>query len=96
MTYTDSLSLATQRALDWDDLPQDLLPLVIVSEAAQPQRPGFRCLELHTPALTPTPAMSSRFPASILDGLRKVSGDGRGDDSSFLRWRLVMKGVPAG
>ena len=34
MTYTDSLSLATQRALDGDDLPQDLLPLVIVSEAA--------------------------------------------------------------
>ena len=34
MTYTDSLSLATQRALDRDDLPQDLLPLVLVSEAA--------------------------------------------------------------
>lgn len=25
---------ATQRALDWDDLPEDLLPLVIVSEVA--------------------------------------------------------------
>ena len=34
MTYTDSFALATQRALDWDDLPQDLLPLVIVSQAA--------------------------------------------------------------
>lgn len=34
MNYLDSLCLATQRALDWDDLPQELLPLVIVSEAA--------------------------------------------------------------
>lgn len=34
MTYHDSIAVATQRALDWDDLPEDLLPLVIVSEAA--------------------------------------------------------------
>lgn len=25
---------AAQRALDWDDLPEDLLPLVIISEVA--------------------------------------------------------------
>jgi hypothetical protein len=35
MTYLDSIAVATQRALDWSDLPEDLLPLVIVSEAAQ-------------------------------------------------------------
>ena len=35
MTYLDSISTAMQRALDWDDIPEDLLPLVIVSEAAQ-------------------------------------------------------------
>ncbi len=34
MTYLDSISTAMQRALDWDDVPEDLLPLVIVSEAA--------------------------------------------------------------
>lgn len=34
MTYHDSIAIATQRALDWDDLPEALLPLVIVSEAA--------------------------------------------------------------
>lgn len=34
MTYLDSISTAVQRALDWDDIPEDLLPLVIVSEAA--------------------------------------------------------------
>lgn len=34
MTYFDSLSLATQNALDWFDVPQELLPLVITSEAA--------------------------------------------------------------
>ena len=34
MTYLDSISTAMQRALDWDDIPEDLLPLVIVSEAA--------------------------------------------------------------
>ncbi len=34
MTYLDSISTAVQRALDWDDLPEDLLPLVIVSEAS--------------------------------------------------------------
>ena len=35
MTYLDSISVATQRALDWNDLPADLLPLVIMSEAVQ-------------------------------------------------------------
>jgi hypothetical protein len=35
MTYLDSIAVATQRALDLNDLPEDLLPLVIVSEAAQ-------------------------------------------------------------
>ena len=34
MTYLDSISTAVQRALDWSDIPEDLLPLVIVSEAA--------------------------------------------------------------
>lgn len=34
MTYLDSISTAMQRALDWDDLPEDLFPLVIVSEVA--------------------------------------------------------------
>jgi hypothetical protein len=34
MTYLDSISTALQRVLDWDDIPEDLLPLVIVSEAA--------------------------------------------------------------
>lgn len=34
MTYLDSISTAMQRALDWDDLPEDLLPLVIFSEVA--------------------------------------------------------------
>jgi hypothetical protein len=32
MTYFDSITVATQSALDWD-LPQDLLLLVITSEA---------------------------------------------------------------
>lgn len=34
MTYLDSIAAAAQRALDWEDLPQELLPLVIESEAA--------------------------------------------------------------
>ena len=34
MTYLDSISTAMQRALDWDDLPEDLFPLIVVSEAA--------------------------------------------------------------
>jgi hypothetical protein len=34
MTYLDSISTAVQRALDWGDIPEDLLPLVIVSEAS--------------------------------------------------------------
>lgn len=34
MTYLDSISTAVQRALDWDDIPEDLLPLVIVFEAS--------------------------------------------------------------
>jgi hypothetical protein len=35
MNFHDSLTLATQRALDLDDLPQELLPLVISSEAVR-------------------------------------------------------------
>ena len=38
MTYLDSISTAMQRALDWDDIPVDLLPLVIVSEAVHLSR----------------------------------------------------------
>jgi hypothetical protein len=34
MTYLDSIGAAMQRALDWDDIPEDLLPLVIISEVA--------------------------------------------------------------
>jgi hypothetical protein len=34
MTYLDSISTAVQRALDMGDIPEDLLPLMIVSEAA--------------------------------------------------------------
>ncbi len=34
MTYLDSISTAMQRVLDWDDIPEDLLPLMIVSEAS--------------------------------------------------------------
>jgi hypothetical protein len=34
MTYHESISTAMQRALDWDDLPEDLFPLIVVSEAA--------------------------------------------------------------
>lgn len=34
MTYLDSISAAVQRVLDWDDIPEDLLPLMIVSEAS--------------------------------------------------------------
>ena len=34
MTYLDSIGTAMQRALDWDDLPEDLFPLIVVSEAA--------------------------------------------------------------
>ena len=58
MTYTDSLSLATQRALDWDDLPQDLLPLVIVSEAAQLSAldsDALGCTHLHRTQPRPCP-----------------------------------------
>ncbi len=32
--YLDSISTALQHALDWSDLPEDLLPLVIVKEAS--------------------------------------------------------------
>lgn len=28
MTYLDSISTAVQRALDWDDIPEDLLLLI--------------------------------------------------------------------
>ncbi len=34
MTYLDSIGTAVQRALDWEDIPEDLLPLVIVTEAS--------------------------------------------------------------
>ena len=34
MTYFDSITTAVQRVLDWDDIPEDLLPLIIVSEAS--------------------------------------------------------------
>lgn len=34
MTYLDSIGSAMQRVLDWDDIPEDLLPLMIVSEAS--------------------------------------------------------------
>lgn len=34
MNYDDCITIATQRALDWGDLPDELLPLVIASEAA--------------------------------------------------------------
>lgn len=34
MTYLDSITTAVQRVLDWDDIPEDLLPLMIVSEAS--------------------------------------------------------------
>jgi hypothetical protein len=34
MTYLDSITTAVQRVLDWDDTPEDLLPLLIVSEAS--------------------------------------------------------------
>ncbi len=34
MIYDDCIAIATQRALDHDDLPDELLPLVIASEAA--------------------------------------------------------------
>ena len=35
MTYLDSITTAIQRVLDWDDIPEELLPLMIVSEAAK-------------------------------------------------------------
>lgn len=35
MTFYDCITMAAQRALDWSDLPENLLPLVIVSEAEQ-------------------------------------------------------------
>ena len=34
MTYLDSITTAIQRVLDWDDIPEELLPLMIVSEAS--------------------------------------------------------------
>jgi hypothetical protein len=34
MNYLDSISTVMQRVLDWDDVPEDLLPLMIVSEAS--------------------------------------------------------------
>ena len=36
--------------------------------------------------------MSSRFPASTLDGLRKVSGDGRGAGPSFFAMAFSDEG----
>lgn len=35
MNIDHCIRTATLRALDWDDLPDQLLPLVIVSEVAQ-------------------------------------------------------------
>ncbi len=35
MIYDDCIGIATELALDWDDLPDELLPLVIASEAAR-------------------------------------------------------------
>ena len=34
MNYIDCITIAAQHAYDWDDLPAELLPLVIASEAA--------------------------------------------------------------
>ena len=34
MIYLDSISTALQHVLDWSDIPEDLLPLMIVSEAS--------------------------------------------------------------
>lgn len=34
MNFDHCVYQATQRALDWDDLPEALLPLVIISEVA--------------------------------------------------------------
>ena len=34
MTYLDSITAAMQRVLDWDDIPEELFPLMIVSEAS--------------------------------------------------------------
>lgn len=40
--------------------------------------------------------MSSRFPVSILDGLRKVSGDGRGGGPSFFAMAFSDERVTVG
>lgn len=34
MTYFDSIGTALEHVLDWDDIPEDLLPLMIVTEAS--------------------------------------------------------------
>ncbi len=34
MTYLDSISAALQHVLDWNDIPEDLLSHMIVSEAS--------------------------------------------------------------
>lgn len=34
MTYLDSIGTALENVLDWSDIPEDLLPLMIVSEAS--------------------------------------------------------------
>jgi hypothetical protein len=34
MTYLDSISTALEHVLDWGDIPEDLLPIMIVSEVA--------------------------------------------------------------
>ena len=34
MTYLDSISTALQHVLDWNDIPEDLLPLMIESRAS--------------------------------------------------------------
>lgn len=34
MNYLDSICNAAQQAMSWEDVPEDLLPLLIISEAS--------------------------------------------------------------
>jgi len=34
MTYLDCIGTALQHVLDWDDVPENLLPLMLLSEAS--------------------------------------------------------------
>lgn len=43
MSYLDSINVATQRALD-ADFPEELLPLVIISEVAQLNALSFEAM----------------------------------------------------